>query len=294
MASLHFNGDVLDAVNFNGDDLEEVYFNGDLVFQKNASSQLPIITSQGAYLYAVDEGEHTYVYLITEDPTGNGLTYQWYTDIGTFDDSTYASPQWTAPADAGGQVAHIYCDVTNTAGTVTSDIISISVIEVPLFLCSVTNPSESHLVSANGVVMGLQVEDTLEDGHIVYRRLRYYAYDHNTGSGGYASGAILMDWNNDINGVWANGSSTVYVNGYAFGLTTSNGKIKAVSGGLIDSGAGVNLKDPCGLEGFTSKFGLGHGIYLYTDAAGRFRLRYYFDSANDNYTKWFTPEQVEF
>lgn len=294
MADLHFNGDVLDSAHFNGDDLEEVYFNGDLVFQKDAASEIPVITGYDAYQYTLDEGADTVCYVYADDPTGGGLTYKWHADIGSFDFDTFDIVVYTAPVDAGGQVANIYVEVTNSAGTVTSSILSISILDTSLFLCSVTNPSESHLVSDNGVVMGLQVEDTLEDGHIVYRLLRYYAYDHNTGSGGYASGAILMDWNNDTNGVWANGSSTVYVNGHAFGLTTSNGRIKAVSGGLIDSGAGVNLKDPCGLEGFTAQFGLGHGIYLYTDAAGRFRLRYYFDSANDNYTKWFTPEQVEF
>jgi len=288
MADLVFNGDTLQAVHFNGDDLEEVHFNGDLIFQKNVSSELPVITSLTADSYVVTENNTTVVYVTAGDPTGNGLTYQWHADAGTFDVSTSSSPTWTAPAD-GAQVAHLYCEVTNTAGTVTSSMLNISVVEVTATLCSVTNPAESHLVSANGVVMGLQVEDILVDGNIVYRQLRYYAMDHNTMSGGYSDDTILMDWDAGV----LSGVSRVSINGKKFGFTVVGGMIRAVSADLYDSLGGVSI-EACGLSGLTFKFGLGHGIYLYTDAAGRFRLRYYFDSANDNYTKWFTPEQVEF
>ena len=288
MPDLFFNGDQLQGVQFNGDDLDEVYFNGDLVFQKNASSQLPVITSYGAHQYALDEGADTVCFVYADDPTGDGLSYKWFADIGSFDFDTFDIVVYSAAPDTGGQVAHIYCEVANSAGTVTTGPINISILTVQNFLCSVTNPLQSYFVSANNVVMGIEVLETTVDGNVVYRRLRYYARDENVPSGGWAQGTILMDWDTGV----LSGETTVYVNGYKFGFTVVNGTIRAVSANLI-SGSGVSIES-CGLSGFTNQFGLGHGIYLYTDAAGRFRMRYYYDSANDNYTKWFTPQQVEF
>lgn len=284
MSLTYFNGGTILRSEFNGDDLKRIYFNGGIVFERIVG---PVISDISATPSSIDDDVTSQLNVDATDPLGGTLTYNWTTvDGGSFSDPAMQNPVFTPPEVVGTQVITLTCWVTNE-DTTEIDQVDVTVTQANHTHCSVTNYTQSLVTATNGITIGLRVESVAVHGHTLYRQMRFYA--ESGGSGGWAAGAILLDFDNQV----ASGSSIVSVSGFNYGYAISGGKIYAISDSIANTGNLVTVGE-CGLSGTAASAGSGNEIHLET-SGGTFRSRYFAGGAGNNVaTKYFTPYQQEY